>query len=285
MKTILYATDYSKNSVTALKYAYHLALKLDAILHVIHVYNYPTVFPHELEESVSYLHKSEFEKHTLRIKYFCEKYLGDNLENINMKAVKNKSILDGVLNEAKIVAPIFIVVGSKGLTNFKHIIMGNTTKRLIEKSTFPILSIPKKKDITDLKTIVYATDFEEDDVDAIFKLANIAEPLNAEIMVIHVSPKIGYPDQVQMEQLEKRVNDKIAYENISFDVVTSDEIFSSLKIYADNSNADLIAMLDRNDDGFFKNLFNKDTVQKMKDYDKYPLISFKRNTKLKLNSE
>jgi len=42
MKTILCATDYSPNSIAALKYAYAISKKMDAGLLVIHVFDYPT---------------------------------------------------------------------------------------------------------------------------------------------------------------------------------------------------------------------------------------------------
>lgn len=43
MKTIVYATDYSKNSVAALKYAQKLSAMVDARLVVMHVFGHPIV--------------------------------------------------------------------------------------------------------------------------------------------------------------------------------------------------------------------------------------------------
>ena len=43
MKTIIHATDFSKNAATALKYAHVLCRKLKARLRIIHVYDSTTM--------------------------------------------------------------------------------------------------------------------------------------------------------------------------------------------------------------------------------------------------
>lgn len=283
MQTILFATDYSKNSTTALKYAYRLSTKMNAQLKVIHVFQYPTALVDFTKEPEPKFGENYFKKHTAKLEQFCNDYLGYDLKNVDIEAVESKSALAGVVSKAKEYNALFVVVGTKGQGTLKDLIVGNTTQNLIEKSEFPVISIPYSETVPDLKTIVYATAFEEDDIHAICKLTAIAKPLNAEINVVHVSSKKDYPGEIQMEWFKEMLNDKIAFDDITFDVVTSDDVFKSLKKYADNANADLIAMLDRKKGGFLKNLLNKDTVLKMNDYGKYPLISFNVSKCLHLN--
>ncbi|MET2985153.1 universal stress protein [Aureibaculum conchae] len=283
MRNILYATDYSKNSITALKYAYQLSTKINAQLTVIHVFHYPTTLIDMVSNAEPNFGVNYYKKHTSKLQQFCNDYLGYELKNVNVEAIENNSVLNAIITKAKELDPLFIVVGTKGQSSLKDLIMGNTTKNLIENGLFPVLSIPNKKRISSFKTIVYATAFEEDDINAICKLAEIAKPLNAEIKVVHVSSEKDYSGKVQMEWFKEMLNNKIDYKNISFDIDISNDIFNSLRLYADNTEADLIAMLDRKKGGFLKNLLNKDTVQKMNDYGKYPLISFNVSNCLKLN--
>ena len=57
MKTILYATDYSENSVAALRMAQLLAKKLGSKLIVMHVFDIPISLASPV--SVSYLKKEK----------------------------------------------------------------------------------------------------------------------------------------------------------------------------------------------------------------------------------
>jgi len=43
METIIHATDYSKNAITALKYAYALSIKTGANLWVLHIFDLSTL--------------------------------------------------------------------------------------------------------------------------------------------------------------------------------------------------------------------------------------------------
>ncbi|MBJ2172880.1 universal stress protein [Aureibaculum sp. A20] len=283
MKNILYATDYSKYSVTALQYAYQLSTKMNIQLKVIHVFHYPSTLLNIVGDTEPDFGVNYFEKHASKLEQFCIDNLGYDLTNITVEAVENKSVLNGIIEKAQELDSTFVVVGTKGNGTIKDFIMGNTTKNLIEKSLFPILSIPYQKRISKIKTIVYATAFEEDDIHAICKLTEIAEPLKSEIKVVHASLKDEYPGEVQMAWFKEMIANKIKYDKISFEVISSDDVFNSLRLYAEKNDADLIAMLDRKKGGFLKKLLNKDTVLLMNDYGKYPLISFNVSNCLKLN--
>ncbi len=64
MKTILYATDYSENSVAALKYAHKMSEQLETRLVIAHVFDYPTVLGMEgLDEPFPHLEKDAFKLH------------------------------------------------------------------------------------------------------------------------------------------------------------------------------------------------------------------------------
>jgi len=153
--------------------------------------------------------------------------------------------------------------------------MGSTTKQLIEKAPCPILSIPSDASHLAIKTIVYATDFEEEDVYAIRKLAEIAGQLDAEIKVIHISTKNEYRGDMKMEWFKKTLREKVSYERIDFDLIFSDDIFNTLRIYLGDMNADLMVMLERGHKSIVKKWFHRDLVKKMESYGRVPLLSFR----------
>ena len=152
--------------------------------------------------------------------------------------------------------------------------MGSTAKKLIESAPCPILTIPSDSVKTEIETIVYATDFEDEDFGAMDKLTEIAKPFNANIKVVHISPleeKIG---EKYKKELEDKINTYIDYPNLQLDILYSNDAFKTLKIYYRNSNADFIAMLERKSSSLSTKVFHRDLVKRMEAYGKIPLLSF-----------
>ncbi|MGB3345104.1 MAG: universal stress protein [Aequorivita sp.] len=276
MKTILYATDYSENSVAALKYAHNMCLNLKAKLWIVHVFDNPTIMQTRAEIPFPNLEKDALRGHTAKLEEFCKKHLGSNLKkmNVTIEAIMDKSAVDGIVSKSEKIQSLLIVTGMKGESKLRRLIMGSTARGLIEKAPHPVLTIPGDTSYHPIKTIVYATDFQVEDLDAIRKLAEIAKPLNAKIKIVHISPLEKPIDKGEKIELEKKVNNHVDYVNMELDILYSDDIFNELKICLDKNNADIIAMLERESTSYTSELFYRNLLKKMKSYGKIPLLSF-----------
>ena len=278
MKTILYSTDYSMNSVAALKYAYKMATHMGMRLVISHVFDYPTVLGTEgSHEPFPNIEENAFKIRRFKLEEFCKEHLGIYFmnQNIQLQPAENKSVVKGIISVADEWHAYLIVVGMKGGSVFREILMGSTTKQLIEKAPCPVLSIPIETSYKLPKTIVYATAFEEEDVYAIRKLAEMATQFNAEIKVVHISTKSEYKGDVQLEWFKELLQQKVSYEHIEFKILFSDDIFEALRIYIGDTSADLIVMLEREKVGFINKWFHQDLVKKMESYGKVPLLSMR----------
>ncbi len=282
MKTILYATDYSENSVAALKYAYSLSTAIQATLKVIHIFDYPTMLDDlslKAQDPFPDIEGDAFKKHNSKLNNFCEEHLGSDLEKMNVKveAIEDKAVVDGIISKANEIKPLLIITGMKGGSVLREVIMGNTTKHLIEKSPCPVLTIPEDTSHIQIETIVYATDFEEEDLGAIDKLTEIAEPLNAKIKIVHISSLEETAGIGQKKDIEDKIHKYIEYPNLELDIIYSNDVFNDLKIYLGKANADLIAMLERESKSLTSQVFHRDLVKRMESYGKIPMISFNAN--------
>ena len=264
--------------MAALKYAHKMAQQMGTNLIVTHVFDYSIVLGTKmLSEPFPLLEKDTFKKHHTKLVQFCVEHLGGDWENLNLQleVIENKSAFKGIISVAEEWHAYLIVVGIKGGSALREMIMGSTTKQLIEKAPCPILSIPLDASYMPIKTIVYATDFEEEDVYAIRKVAEMAEQFDAEIKVVHISTKKEYKGKIQMEWFKVMLHKKISYENIHFELLISEDVFNTLKIYLGDSNADLIVMLEREKAGFLNKCCHRDLVKKMEAYGRVPLLSFR----------
>ena len=279
MKTILYATDYSENSELALKYAFNMSIKMKAKLLVIHIFDYSTLSDYinlNLEAGFPDIEGNAFKKHNSNLNAFCKRVLKMDITTLNIEidALENKSIVKGIVEKANTVNAFLIVIGIKGASKLRELIIGSTAKKLIEKAPCPVLTIPSDSVKTEIETIVYATDFEEEDIGAMHKLTKIAKPFNAKIKVVHISPIEKTIGIRHKKDLEDKIHKHIDYPHLELDILYSDDAFYALKMYYRNSSADILAMLERKSSSFSSKVFHRDLVKRMETYGKIPLLSF-----------
>lgn len=276
MKTILYATDYSENSVSALQLAHSFALKFDAKLIIMHVFDIPISLASPV--SITYLKKEKrlFVEHRAKLKEFFTQRLGDagNDVDINFVVDEDGSVPSGILEKALQFNADLICVGAKGASTLKEFVFGSTTKALIRQASCAVLAVPEGVVKLDFETMAYATDFEQADIFAIRKLVKIASKFDAQIRVVHITTKKEYAGEEQMEWFKEMLREKVDYAQLEFDLIFSDTVFDELIWYVEDSEADLLAMLERKDSTFYQKYFQTDIVKKMVKNIDVPLLSY-----------
>tara|TARA_R110000744_G_scaffold82351_7_gene161836 strand:- start:904 stop:1755 length:852 start_codon:yes stop_codon:yes gene_type:complete len=280
MKTILYTTDYSKNSIPALHFAYGISQKMNAKMVALHVFDIPLVMGSTT--SLTYARK-EVKAIVLdkeKLASFCKEYLGNDPEKLNIaiKIMEETPISQGILKKAEEIEADLIVLGTKGNKPIGNYLLGSTTTTLIEKADCPILAIPPNTPFKAIDKIVYASDFEGSDIFAIEDLIELAKPFDAEIYLVHITSKDNKTSADQMEWFKNMLHHKVHYENIHFETRFGVDVFKTLEKYVNEINPEIVAMLQREGHNLIKNLWHRNLVKRMKNEAHYPLLSFnKRN--------
>ena len=277
MKSILYATDYSLASVSALRYANTLSHKLNMRLVLTHVYDLPTVLGTQLEAPFPDLRKDATGHEQKKLTEFYDEYIGEETvrpEEVVFEPVENMSVLSGIISKATDWHARMIVVGMKGENALRDLVMGSTAKKLIDKAPCPVLTVPADHRFEQLTDLVYATDFEVEDLRALEKLVVLARAWDANVRVVHVTMDKEYAGTSQMEWFKEMVRQKVDYDRINYEVLKSDDIIHSLRDYSETQHAGMIAMLERIQKGAAKKLFHKDLVKQMASNSRLPLLSF-----------
>lgn len=275
MKTILYATDCSKHDIAILQYAYELCDTLNASLVLLHVFSIPpiqfsTMRPHK------HLSARAYDENLNILKEYATKHLKKNAVNreIRFEITENVSISEGILSTINEVSPDLVLVGMKDEHTARELFSGNIAKALLEKVNCPLLIIPNMHGFNSIKTIVYASDFEDDDIPAIQRLVEIAEPLDAKIKIVHVAANNEQDQEQQMVWYKEMLKEKVAYQNMEFQIVSYPNVYHGLRNYINLNNADIIALLERKEHGILKKLFHRDLSKKMESNIKIPMLSF-----------
>lgn len=276
MNGLLYATDYSENSVAALKLANSLRKKFKCKLYILHVFDLSATFISTVSIAYARLEEAAFRDHHSRLLEFCVKHLGRDAQSDGVEIlIEQHSIAShAIMDKASELNPDLILVGMKGMSPVREFLIGSTASALIEKSEVPVLTIPADFELTEMETIVYATAFEEADIVAIQNITELARAFNSKIILIHISTKEEYAGEDQLLWFRDMLQERVDYKNLSIELKFSDDIFNALNEYLEEVNPQLLVMLEREGHNLIANLWHRDLVKRMKLSIDLPLMSF-----------
>jgi nucleotide-binding universal stress UspA family protein len=162
IQKVLYATDLSKNSAYAFRYAVNSARKHDASIHILHV-----VDSRPLAESYLLLHTSpariaEMRKETqedtsakieARLQEFARRELNDDPETL--KRVASIQVVFGdpaeeILKIASTMKCDLVVMGTHGKGVISHAFLGSVAEKVLHRIEIPVYIIPIPKEDTDI---------------------------------------------------------------------------------------------------------------------------------------
>jgi len=163
IKKILYATDLSDNSAYALRYAMNSAIKHDAGIVILHVFELITTtnrfalelyldgeirkknFNERVSETIDRIQK--------RLKILCDKEFDGDIKYADRVAsieVCEGFPADEILKKADDFNCDVIVMGTHGKGLITQAFLGSTAKRVLRRTRKPVLIIPLPKGETDI---------------------------------------------------------------------------------------------------------------------------------------
>jgi len=273
---ILHPTDFSENASIALQFAFNLSEKLNAELVILHIAELPTIM-NSSASAASFTEMEEEKKASIigQLKKYttdCFKDI-DSSSKILFEAKLNSSTVTGIV-EAIIEADAdLVVIGTKGQSKLKEVIMGSTAKGLVAKAPCPVLTIPENALFKEIKQIIYASDYNQNDIAALKRLADFAEVFNAEISVLHIFNNEPVKDS-ETAAFQRVLTEQVKYAHLKYDTVVSTNVADSLATYLSDNKADLLVMLEKENMGIINMLFHRDMVKKFAKHTTIPLMSY-----------
>jgi nucleotide-binding universal stress UspA family protein len=151
--------------------------------------------------------------------------------------------------------------------------MGSTVKGLVAKAPCPVLTIPENALFKEIKQIIYASDYNQNDLAALKRLADFGEVYNAEISVIHVFNSEPVRDSKTVA-FQRLLTEQLKYAHVKYDTRFSDNVTESLATYLQDNKADLLVMFEKENTGMINMLFHRDMVKKFATHTTIPLMSY-----------
>jgi nucleotide-binding universal stress UspA family protein len=282
MKTILFPTDFSENAKHAIRYGYYLSRQIKADIILCNAVIIPAEAPQAglvawpMEESDTLLKDSTAE--LVKLKSFIEKSRNKSGFQPAISYLNQSGILTDVVNQIIANKKIdLVIIGTHGSSGLTTLLLGNHSRSMIDGVNSPLLLIPPAAKLSPVKKIAFATDFKnpEEDIKSIAALADLAKPLNAEILLTHIYENADKSPEFEqwIKQFVRELPAKIDFSKIKYTMYKSNGAQSGLEWLCDNGDIDILAMMHRSHT-FIDSLFRGSQTQKIAGQIPIPLLVF-----------
>lgn len=256
MKRILVPTDFSKEAAMATEVAFEIAKKSGADMILLHVLEEATGGSFNVAGQVPYKGSQMDRLFTMKLIERVRKQLQKAVSDPRFAAVR----IDGqlrvgnpyhgmrtIITEQKV---DLVVMGTAGKTGIDGMLIGSNTEKIIRSSHCPVLTVQKKPASTDFKNIVYATSMSKNEEVFSRIVKRTQQIYNSKIHLV----RINTPGDFQRDHIVKGFMDKFAksvgLKNYTLNIFNDLTVEEGVIRFADEINADLIAMATHGRSGF-----------------------------------
>ncbi|MGB5370979.1 MAG: universal stress protein [Flavobacteriaceae bacterium] len=275
MKHILLPTDFSENSWKAIQYGLMVFQNTVCTFYLFTVNPIPsyTGAQSSVRTKQEKLRKNMLEESQEDLQKLLKRIetLGPSPKHKFVTIAVYDYFIDAV---KKVVAQNridLIVMGTKGASGLKKIVMGSNTAALITKIDCPLLAVPEDAPSDTPREMVLATDFKvEYNEGMLATLREMAALFKAVVRVLHVIKKEG---SLSAEQTENRALLKKYLKDMehSFHTLTSTEVETAVQNFVAEKNIDMIVMVAKNK-RLFQRILLKPTVEKVSYHLEVPFL-------------
>ncbi len=285
---ILIPVDFSSYSLKAAAMAFEIALKLDSSLVFYHVIPQPDYFTIPYSDVMAfdaglYEHLKEREEFVNKEFERFQKQLLEQVGPEAWKTIRMEQIVkmgypeEDILAYTELHPPRLIVMGIKGPSNDLDAVMGSTTAGVIYKAKVPVLVIPEKApllNLSSIKKVVYATNFDEKDFTAIDKLLGLLKPFNTEVTCLHIGDRQNEElSKARLKSMSKVLKKSYPEDSVTCQMVTGEDVLTDLEKYIQEKGIDILS-LTTHKRNMITRFFNPSIARKMVFHLKTPLLVF-----------
>lgn len=256
MKTILVPYDFSKEADYAFDFAKEMAERTQNHLKLFHVIELPTPQSfNSFGEAGAFSNEGSqifmielIEKRKKQMAEFEAKFKNQAF-SFETKMIFGNPFA-GISKEIVDAKADIVIMGSKGSSGIEEVLIGSNTEKVVRNASCPVLTIKSQVSPKDIHKVVFASDFNEVPGDVVARLKTAVSTINAELHLVKINtPSIFENTRSSKEKMKAFVED-FEVEAASMEVYNSASEEDGILEYADDMNADMIAMATHGRTGF-----------------------------------
>ncbi|MFN4000191.1 universal stress protein [Algoriphagus sp.] len=176
----------------------------------------------------------------IQLKELENKFGGSNF-NLKTKLILG-SVFKGISESIAEQDPDLIVMGSKGASGLEEVIVGSNTEKVVRTASCPVITIKAETDVSKMKKVVFASDFRDSDDRIANRIKSMQHVFDAQFYFVIVNTPGNFETTRESMNRIRTYVQIHHFENIKAEVYNSLSEESGIIEFADDINADMIAM-------------------------------------------
>lgn len=206
------------------------------------------------------------------------------LPNINYRFVTKTGIPEeAILKYSRSNDPQLIVMGCRSKAEIDSEEIGSITGEVMERSRIPVFVLPKDssfKNFSEMKNIVYATRFEDDDLMAFDNLMTLLKPFRFKVHFLHLAKGKKNEEndnqlwnEIKLRGIQEYFKKNYPEQEITLNLLNGGDTLPAIDKYVREEHIDVVS-LTTHERSIFVRLFNPSTAKTMLDNSQTPLLVF-----------
>ncbi|WP_298650413.1 universal stress protein [uncultured Proteiniphilum sp.] len=289
-KEILIPVDFSDYSLVACEFGFRLARDLDCEVKLLNAFFtpfYPASVPFGDTFTLQTTDKDLFQD----VRNRTEKEMQSLVEKIenriaagSIPEISYKTALVEGLPEEEIITyskkmrPTAIVMGTRGKNAKELDLIGSVTAEVMDGCRTPVFAIPegaKIRSLSEMKTIVFLTNFQEREFKAFDLMMKFLKPYPIKVYLAHIAKKEDVWNEIKLSGIQKRFSDIYPHLEIEYKLIDQNEgLEVTLDKFAEENKVDMIS-LSSSRRNIFARIFNPGIARRMIFHSDTPLLVIK----------
>lgn len=152
------------------------------------------------------------------------------------------SVFKGISESISEQNPDLIVMGSRGASGLEEVIVGSNTEKVVRTASCPVVTIKAETDVLKMKKVVFASDFRYSDDKVANRIKRIQAVFDAQFYFVVVNTPGNFETTRESMNRIRTFVQKHHFENVKAEVYNSLSEESGIIEFADDIDADMIAM-------------------------------------------
>jgi nucleotide-binding universal stress UspA family protein len=281
MKTLLALVRNPSESEWYIDYAVGLAKDLHLEVHLFNVEN-PSIHllatPHLSGEAAEQLQHSLKEKAlwardslTSQVNEVIQKKEGQAIVEVSSVIGNEIALINQMVSEGK---AHMVMLASKdlGTSGYKTSFVDEVSRNV----NCPVWIIPENTRYRTIDSIIYATDYQEEDIPTIKKVIDLTHFVSPEITALHITKNSDFESRIKNAGFQKELKFKTGYDDLTVKALVEKNgtgIPDMIGEFAAQDRSGLIVVLKDNKQ-FFERIFNPSTSNKIVHDTGYPVLVY-----------
>lgn len=281
MLSILLPTDFSENSISAIKYALEFFKYQKVQFYFMHAYR------NEFYDHDDLVSRDVFDAVMDKVQKESESNLNKLLKKVEEISPNPNftyhtvSAFNTLVEESNELADKYnidlIVMGTKGKTNDSKIVFGSQTFQVLKYVQCPVLAIPVNYTNTQPKRILFPTNYLIPYKRRELKLLSVlARSYRSDIDVIYISPTQKL--SIRQEDNQSFLKDVLLVNKVHFNIVNSRKVAETITNYIKEHQIDMITMTNTQH-SFLEDMLFPSTIDKVSLGLEIPLLALQNTTR------